>query len=99
MSGADLGYEVQPFNQEAGQTAGPDFTGYPLRFVQPGTSYMIQIVAPDGQVLPNSQRLVRVPAERGLAELMLLAMVPFLIGAAVIIRRTRRQRLPRNIAG
>jgi len=99
VPGADLGYEVQQYDGGAGQPAAPDFVGYPLRLARPGMGYTIRVVSPEGQPLPNSQRLVRVPASPGLGALLLLSLVPLAIGAAVLVRRYRRLRLPRNIAG
>lgn len=99
VPGADLGYEVQPYAGGAGQPSTPDFIGFPLRLAQSSPGYSIRIVSPEGQALPNSQRLVRVPASPALSALLLLSIVPLAIGAAVILRRNRRLRLPRNFAG
>lgn len=98
--GTDLGYQVQPFvPNPARPDAAPDFSGYPVQLDQPGRSFQVRIVAPDGTVMPGSTRLVHTPAEPPIGWLLLLSALPLALGAVVIIRRRRRMRLPRNIAG
>jgi hypothetical protein len=91
---------VQQFAADPGQPSrAPDFIGYALRLSQPNAAYTIRMVSPQGGSLAESQRLVRTPAALGFVPLLLLSAVPLVAGAAIIIRRSRRMRLPRNIAG
>jgi hypothetical protein len=93
-----LGYEVQPYVQGAnGSQAGPDFEAYAIRLEQAGTSYSVRLVSPEGAIVDGSARQVRAPAVIGLVQLLPLPAVPLIIGAAVIVRRRRRMRLPRDM--
>lgn len=97
--GSTLGYEVQEFVADPAKPRTPDFVGFPIRVAQAGQGYQIRMLGPDGQVLAGSEHLVRTPTTTPLALLLLLSAAPLAVGAAVIMRRRARMRLPRNIAG
>jgi hypothetical protein len=98
--GAALGYEIQEFVPDPSRpSAVPDLVGYPIRVDQPGSGFEIRLVSPQGEALPGSSRLVRTPAATSLSLLMLVSAIPLVVGAAVIVRRRMKMRLPRNVAG
>ncbi len=100
VDGPSLGYEVLEFKPDPERPkAAPDFTGYPLMLTQPGSAYSIRLLSTDGTPLADSSRLVRAPSGISLGVLLLLVLLPFGLGAVIILRRKRRLRLPRNLAG
>jgi hypothetical protein len=100
VPGATLGYQILPFEPNPERpNAVPDLVGFPLPLTGAGSGFEIHMVSEQGQVVPGSARLVRTPADPPLAVLFALSAIPLAVGAAVIIRRRLRMRLPRNIAG
>jgi len=100
VPGTVLGYQIQQFTPDPNRPkAAPDLVGYPIHIDQPGSRFEIRMVSPQGEVLPGSARLVRSPATPPLSILLLLSLAPLVVGAALIVRRRMKMRLPRNAAG
>jgi hypothetical protein len=100
VAGSTLGYQIQQFLPDPQRpNAAPDLIGYPIHIDQPGSGFEIRMVSPQGEVLVGSSRLVRTPTATPLSLLLLLAALPLVVGAAVIVRRRMQLRLPRNLAG
>jgi hypothetical protein len=57
------------------------------------------MLSEQGERLPGSQRLVRVPENPPLSRLFVLPVIPLVIGGIILSRRRRPVRLPREIAG
>lgn len=96
--GAALGYEILPFEPNPERpNARPDLVGFPLPMGAPGSRLEVRMLSPQGQVLAGSAHQVHVPSAPPLLALVLLAAAPLAVGGAVIIRRGRRMRLPRNV--
>ncbi|MBA3948149.1 MAG: hypothetical protein H0X37_26815 [Herpetosiphonaceae bacterium] len=98
LSGQALGYEVVKFTPSTGGSADPDFEAYPVNLKPSQSSYTVRLLGPDGRLIPDSTRLVRVPATVALSTLLLLPLLPLLGGAIILSRRRLRMRMPRNIA-
>jgi hypothetical protein len=92
-----LGYEVRPYLPGDTSSSNPDFVAYPIRLDTSGTAYSVRLVSPQGTLVEGSTRHVRAPAQIPFSLLLLLAAVPLLVGAFVILRRRRRMRLPRDV--
>jgi hypothetical protein len=96
-SGAAPGYEVQPYDPNAGAQSPPDFQAYPIALTPERMSYSVRLVSAQGAVVEGSTRLVRAPASVELWRLLLLAAVPLAIGGYIVVGRRRRMRLPRDV--
>ncbi len=105
VPGSQLGYEVIAIDSSTPQlpdssTSGlPDFEAYPLHLEAPGEHYQIRLASEEGEIMPGSERLVRVPANPPLTRLFVLPVIPLVAGAIVITRRRRGARMPRDFAG
>ena len=105
LPGSQLGYEVVAIGQSqsgtpaASDSRPPDFEAYPIDLQAPGEHYQIQLTSEQGEVVPGSVRLVRVPENPPITRLFVLPVIPLLAGAIIISRRRRGRRLPRDFAG
>lgn len=97
VSGDARGYEVQPYDPNAGAQSPPDFQAYPISLTPERMSYSVRLVSAQGAVVDGSTRLVRAPAGVELWRLLLLAAVPLAIGGFIVVGRRRRMRLPRDV--
>jgi hypothetical protein len=96
--GATLGYEILPFERNPERpNAQPDLVGFPLPMGEPGSRLEVRMISPQGQVLAGSVHQVHVPSAPPLLALVLIAAIPLAAGSALIVRRRRRMRLPRNV--
>jgi hypothetical protein len=98
LAESGLGYEVRPFDpNDSTASPHPDLVAYPIRIDTNAPSYNVRLISPQGSVVEGSARLVRAPSRLPFPVLLLLPAVPLIAGAAVILRRRRRMRLPRDV--
>ncbi|MBU6334187.1 MAG: hypothetical protein KGS47_07250 [Chloroflexi bacterium] len=98
--GSTLGYTVQPYDEERrARGLPPDIIGFPVSLERAGDQYRIEMFDEAGQPITTSARLVRVSSNPSVWSLLAVSLIPVIIGAIVMIRRHRRTRLPRNVAG
>jgi uncharacterized protein YegP (UPF0339 family) len=109
--GSQLGYEVVaidpsmcegtacPAPPGTSDSPSPDFEAFPIQLEASGGDYLIRLTSEDGEIMPGSERLVRVPANPPIARLFVLPVIPLVAGAIVITRRRSDSRLPPTFAG
>jgi hypothetical protein len=92
LSGATLGYRIVPFDP-AGEHQGedPSIIAFRVPMISNRAVIRLRTLDAQGAVLPGSEREIRVPS-RGPASLMLIltALAPLLVGAIVLVMRSRR---------
>ncbi len=98
LPGQALGYQVVKFTRTPGGAAGPDFEGYPVNLKPSQGNYTVRLLGPEGNLIPDSTRLLRVPATVAVSTLLILPLVPLVLGAIILTRRRLRMKMPRNIA-
>jgi hypothetical protein len=104
VPGSQLGYEVisiDPSTSATPETADsgpPDFEAYPIHLGATGEQYQIRLTSQEGEIMPGSTRLVRVPENPPITRLFVFSVLPLVVGAIVITRRRREARLPRDFA-
>ena len=104
VPGSQLGYEVIAIDPstsatpETSETERPDFAAYPIHLGATGEQYQIRLASREGEIMPGSTRLVRVPENPPITRLFVFSVLPLVAGAIVITRRQRGARLPRDVA-
>jgi hypothetical protein len=104
VPGSQLVYEVIAIGPSTSATPEPtdserpDFEAYPIHLGAAGEQYQIRLASPEGEIMPGSTRLVRVPESPPITRLFVFSVVPLVAGAIVITRRRRGARLPREFA-
>ena len=104
VPGSQLGYEVIAIDPstsatpETSETERPDFAAYPIYLGATGEQYQIRLASREGEIMPGSTRLVRVPENPPITRLFVFSVLPLVAGAIVITRRQRGARLPRDVA-
>jgi hypothetical protein len=104
VPGSQLGYEVIAIDPstsatpETSDSAPPDFEAYPIRLQATGEQYQIRLTSQEGEIMPGSTRLVRVPDNPPITRLFVFSVLPLVAGAIVITHRRRGARLPRDFA-
>jgi hypothetical protein len=104
VPGSQLGYEVIAIGPptsatpETSDSGPPDFEAYPIQLQATGEQYQIRLTSQEGEIMPGSTRLVRVPENPPITRLFVFSVLPLVAGAIVITRRRRGVRLPRNFA-
>jgi len=104
VPGSQLGYEVIAIDPstsatpETSESESPDFEAYPIHLGATGEQYQIRLASREGEIMPGSTRLVRVPENPPITRLFVFSVLPLVAGAIVITRRQRGARLPRDVA-
>jgi hypothetical protein len=104
VPGSQLGYEVIAIDPstsatpETSESESPDFEAYPIHLGATGEQYQIRLASREGEIMPGSTRLVRVPENPPITRLFVFSVLPLVAGAIVITRRRRGARLPRDVA-
>jgi hypothetical protein len=104
VPGSQLGYEVIAIDPstsatpETSDSGHPDFEAYPIHLQATGEQYQIRLTSQEGEIMPGSTRLVRVPENPPITRLFVFSVLPLVAGAIVITRRRRGARLPRDFA-
>ncbi len=88
-SGEARGYEVQPYDPNAGAQSPPDFQAYPITLDPQRPAYSVRLISAQGAVVEGSTRLVRAPAGVELWRLLMLAAIPLAIGGFIVVGRRR----------
>ena len=104
VPGSQLGYEVTAMDSSPSATPQtsdsehPDFEAYPIQLEVTGEHFQVRLTSQEGEVMPGSTRLVRVPENPPITRLFVFPVIPLVAGAIVITRRRRGARLPRDFA-
>ena len=104
VPGSQLGYEVTAMDSSPSATPQtsdsehPDFEAYPIQLQETGEHFQVRLTSQEGEVMPGSTRLVRVPENPPITRLFVFPVIPLVAGAIVITRRRRGARLPRDFA-
>jgi hypothetical protein len=104
VPGSQLGYEVIAIDPstsatpETSDSGHPDFEAYPIHLQATGEQYQIRLTSQEGEIMPGSTRLVRVPENPPITRLFVFSVLPLVAGAIIITRRRHGARLPRDFA-
>jgi hypothetical protein len=90
VPGRDLGYEVLPYDPNTPDvTPRVDLVGFRLPLSSETPSFEVRLRSPEGELMAGSTREVRVVKPAPLAAFLSLALIPLLVGFAVIFWRRR----------
>lgn len=94
IPGPELGYEILPYDEELKKRGyQPTFQGYKVTLSEnlAKTDYTIQMVdAEKGELLPKSERTIRLLKKENHVYLYPIAVFPLVIGAVVALSRMRK---------
>ncbi|MCL4459581.1 MAG: hypothetical protein M1136_02335 [Chloroflexi bacterium] len=89
--GPALGYEVVPYDKEKIKEGSPSFTGYKVQLDPGGALYTVRLIDSAGQVVPGSEREIRIIKAQDTLTAFPPAAVPLLAG--IILMAWHRRRL------
>ena len=91
LPGAALGYRIVPFDPAKHQDRQPSLRAFRIPIAPERPVLRVRVLDRDGRPLPSSERQVRIVAPSARARLaLLLASMPLLVMAAVLVLRSRR---------
>ena len=83
--GGDYGYEILEYDSRTPEiTPRVDFVGYRLPLASDNRTFSVQLRSPDGMVLADSSRAVRVSGTTSPLVLGIISLLPLLVGAGVL---------------
>ena len=92
--GKEFGYEIRPYDPNTPDlTPRADFVGYRVAMSSDRPAAELRLRSADDEILVGSPRAIRVAEQNSLPSLLLIALVPVLLGAALILWRRRRTAL------
>jgi hypothetical protein len=98
LAGSALGYEVLEFNPDTMDRA--SLSGFVLELDAQNPTYQIELLDESGTPVPGSRRTIRVLNTSRGGPVYFLALLPLLVGAAVVFSRFRTVRnVDRQSAG